>query len=84
MGNVYDVENQNTYCPACGECLIERDWYNLGVYRLKGNKCAFCGEIIPGLFEKEKGNWGRYRLPVIIDKDDVRPGLHAREPGDGV
>ncbi|MBI4533053.1 MAG: AmmeMemoRadiSam system radical SAM enzyme [Candidatus Melainabacteria bacterium] len=78
VGNVYDVENQSTYCPGCGECLIERDWFALGVYRLKGNKCAFCGQIVPGLFDKKKGNWGRRRLPVIIEKDDVRPGLPRR------
>lgn len=80
VGNVYDVANQSTYCPSCHDCLIERDWYELGAYRLSGNCCAGCGNVIPGVFESGKGNWGRRRLPVIIEKDDVRPGL-PRRPG---
>lgn len=78
VGNVYDVDNQSTYCPGCNKCLIERDWFALGAYHLKGNRCAFCNCTIPGVFEKDKGNWGRRRLPVIIEKDDVRPGLPRR------
>lgn len=78
VGNVYDVERESTYCPKCHECLIERDWFELGVYRLKGNKCSFCKTKIPGIFEKNKGNWGRNRLPVVINHDDVHPGLPGR------
>src|SRR5262249_26351631 len=78
VGNVYDLERQSTYCGNCEEVLIERDWFDLGVYRLKGNHCAFCGHVIPGVFEENKGNWGRRRLPVIIEHDDVRPGFPRR------
>lgn len=75
VGNVYDVERESTYCPRCKTCLIERDWFELGVYQLKGDCCAACGERIAGVFEKNKGNWGRHRLPVVIEQGDVRPGF---------
>jgi len=78
VGNVYDIENQSTYCPGCQEVLIERDWFALGAYRVKDDRCAFCQEPIAGVFEAAKGNWGRRRLPVIIEKDDVKPGLPRR------
>jgi pyruvate formate lyase activating enzyme len=78
VGNVYDLDRESTYCPKCKRCLIERDWFELGVYRLKGNQCAFCSEVIPGLFEENKGNWGRQRLPVVIEHDDVHPGFPKR------
>lgn len=85
VGNVYDVERQSTYCPECHECLIERDWYDLGVYQLKGNKCGFCGAIISGVFAGDKEGWGRRRLPVRIihNEKDVRPGLPGRLKGKG-
>jgi len=77
-GNVYDVERQSTYCDSCGEVVIERDWYELGAYRLKGNRCGFCSNVIPGVYEERKGNWGRRRLSVVIEKEDVHPGLPGR------
>jgi len=81
VGNVYDIENQSTYCPRCQEVLIERDWFALGAYRIKDDRCAYCREPIAGVFEAAKGNWGRRRLPVIIEKDDVKPGLPRRLSG---
>lgn len=78
VGNVYDVERQSTYCPACQAVLIERDWFELGVYRMKGSSCSFCGCEIAGVFDAYKGNWGRRRLPVVIDHDEVRPGFPQR------
>lgn len=65
-GNVFDVDRQSTYCPGCGQMVIRRDWYELGSYRLKGNKCSKCNEPIAGVFEDGKGNWGRRRLSVAI------------------
>lgn len=64
VGNVDDVRHQSTYCPECGELLIERNWYELGKYRIKDGKCAKCKAAIPGLFENTRGNWGRRRLPL--------------------
>jgi AmmeMemoRadiSam system radical SAM enzyme/AmmeMemoRadiSam system protein B/AmmeMemoRadiSam system protein A len=69
VGNVYDAERQSTYCPSCRTLLIERDWYELGVYRLNGNRCAACGAVIPGVYASDRGNWGRRRLPIVIREE---------------
>ena len=68
VGNVDDVQHQSTYCPHCGELLIERNWYDLGVYRLRGDCCGQCGGKIAGRFQDAPGDWGRKRLPVRISQ----------------
>ena len=66
-GNVNDAEGQSTYCAACGELLIERDWYRLGRWNLDGKGCCrFCGARLPGHFDLEPGRWGARRRPVFI------------------
>ena len=66
-GNVHDSEGGSTWCPECGELLIERDWYVLGKWGLDDKGCcANCGTRIPGVFEKEPGNWGARRLPIAM------------------
>lgn len=77
-GNVNDVANQSTYCPGCGELLIERNWYELGVYRLEDNRCQRCKRQIAGVFEKRPGNWGRKRLPVQISQF-IPPGARVEK-----
>lgn len=64
VGNVHDRKGQSTYCHECEAMLIERDWYELGKYRIKDGKCMNCGVEIPGRFENEKGTWGARRLPI--------------------
>ena len=66
VGNVYDLERESTYCPGCGNVVIERDWYELGAYHLRGGCCAHCGGAIPGVFEDSPGHWGRKRVPLVI------------------
>ncbi len=71
VGNVYDLERESTFCPQCDKVVIERDWYELGAYNLDGNRCKFCGTVIPGVFEKGPhvpGNWGRKRQPIAIQE----------------
>lgn len=63
-GNVDDKKHQSTYCPKCNELLIERNWYELGKFKINDGKCQKCKTEIPGLFENERGNWGRKRLPL--------------------
>lgn len=63
-GNVSDVERQSTYCPGCRRLLIERDWYALGRYHLKGSQCEFCGCAIAGHFGDGPDTWGFRRMPV--------------------
>jgi pyruvate formate lyase activating enzyme len=65
-GNVRDPEGGSTWCPGCGEQLIERDWYVLGQWRLKDHRCARCGFEIAGHFAEHPGNWGNRRLPVRL------------------
>ena len=66
VGNVHDAGNQSTYCPHCSALLIERDWYALGRYELKGDRCGRCGGGVAGRFDDRPGDWGRKRLPVAI------------------
>src|ERR687885_609385 len=58
-GNVFDVDGQSTYCHACGERVIERDWYTIGAYRVTGDgRCASCGTPVAGVFAGAPGGWG--------------------------
>lgn len=42
---------ENTFCPGCGEMLIERYGYLVRKYRITGDgKCARCQTAIPGLW----------------------------------
>ncbi|MFP4224001.1 MAG: AmmeMemoRadiSam system radical SAM enzyme [Phycisphaeraceae bacterium] len=66
VGNVHDPMRESTWCPSCGELLIERSWHELGRWGLKGNRCGSCGETIPGVFEAQPGRWGRRRQPVMV------------------
>ena len=66
-GNVHDKKGDTTYCHACGEALIGRDWYELLSWDLgaKGT-CRHCGTSCAGVFEETPGNWGSRRLPVRL------------------
>ncbi len=68
VGNVDDVQRQSTYCPNCGQQLIERNWYSLGTYQMRGNQCSGCQQEIPGRFGDAPGNWGRRRQPVDMSR----------------
>ncbi|MFQ5701237.1 MAG: AmmeMemoRadiSam system radical SAM enzyme [Acidobacteriota bacterium] len=48
-GNVHCAEGSATYCPRCGETLIERSWHRILRDRIAGGRCP-CGEPIPGFF----------------------------------
>ncbi len=68
-GNVHDAAGDTTVCPGCGAALIERDWYRLQAWRMgPGGTCGACGQVIPGVFEDQPGQWGRKRLPVSIGR----------------
>jgi pyruvate formate lyase activating enzyme len=53
IGNVPGHEANNTYCPACGEVIIEREGFAVSEYNLEGGICNFCGESIPGVWWPE-------------------------------
>ena len=64
-GNVHDSTGGSTWCPSCGELLIERDWYELGAWNLtKEGACKVCGTRCAGVWGKGPGHWGSRRLPV--------------------
>jgi pyruvate formate lyase activating enzyme len=66
-GNVVDPAGGSTYCHACGELVIGRDWYRLGRWRLDDcGRCLKCGTACAGRFEGPPGDWGPKRLPVRI------------------
>ena len=66
VGNVLDPDGESTYCSKCGKCLIERSGHVIGEYRLDDNRCCYCGTVIPGVFETNKGVWRGNRLPVVV------------------
>ena len=65
-GNISDRARQSTYCPQCGQVLIERDGYHLNVYALQQDRCRSCGAAIAGRFGDGPGDWGARRQPVRI------------------
>ena len=73
VGNVNDVFNQSTWCPCCGELLIERNWYQLGQWNLDGNVCRKCRTLIPGHFNMSPGSWGNRRQPIRISEYAAEP-----------
>ncbi len=66
-GNVHHEAGQSTYCAECGGLLIQRDWYQIGAYHLKGDRCAHCAAPVPGRFsESGAGSWGPRRRRLTI------------------
>jgi pyruvate formate lyase activating enzyme len=66
-GNIHDESGQSTYCPGCGEPVIQRDWYRLGRYAIDEGACRRCRTPIPGRFAAEGAeSWGPRRLRVAI------------------
>ncbi|MCX7880983.1 MAG: AmmeMemoRadiSam system radical SAM enzyme [Patescibacteria group bacterium] len=51
VGNVYDPERSSTFCPKCGQLLIERLGYKVEVVGLtKEEVCKKCGKKIYGAY----------------------------------
>ncbi|RME28400.1 MAG: radical SAM protein, partial [Deltaproteobacteria bacterium] len=51
-GNVWGDSGENTYCPRCGEILIERFVFTVRRNLLTGDgKCPGCGEAIEGVWK---------------------------------
>ena len=66
-GNVHNRDGDSTWCHACGEKLIGRDWYVLSDWNLTADgKCASCGTPCAGVFEAKPGDWGARRVPVRL------------------
>lgn len=66
-GNVHDREGGGTYCHACGQRLIGRDWHLLTDWQLdEQGRCRRCGAPCAGHFEAQPGRWGPRRQPVRL------------------
>jgi pyruvate formate lyase activating enzyme len=51
VGNVLRPEAGNTYCPACGQLLIERAGLQMMQNRLRNGKCPDCAKAIYGVWQ---------------------------------
>ena len=47
IGNISRTDYENTYCPGCGELLIERLGFRTITVSLEGRKCRKCGREVP-------------------------------------
>ena len=50
IGNVPGHERNNTFCPECGETIIDRVHFSVMSLNIVGGKCSFCGHEIPGIW----------------------------------
>jgi len=66
-GNIHDAEGGATYCPGCGQSVVERDWHEVGGHCVnEASCCANCGTHIAGRFGEFGKAFGRRRIPVTI------------------
>ncbi len=67
-GNVHDEAGGSTYCPSCGQCVIQRDWYEIRAYALDAQGgCTHCGARLAGRYAKFDKPFGRRRIPVRLE-----------------
>jgi pyruvate formate lyase activating enzyme len=50
VGNMTGTNGEDTYCPSCGRLVIGRSGYHLLSHRMEGNRCEYCGTVVPGKF----------------------------------
>jgi pyruvate formate lyase activating enzyme len=50
VGNLMDVARANTYCPQCGEILIQRMWYQVRRKWKEPGVCMACGAAVAGVW----------------------------------
>ncbi len=50
IGNVPGSGSENTYCPGCGNIIINRFHYHARARLIDGNHCAYCHTPIDGIF----------------------------------
>jgi len=48
-GNVPGDDGEDTYCPGCGACQIDRWGFYIQANRLTGGKCSTCGTPVDGI-----------------------------------
>ncbi|MBI4165074.1 MAG: AmmeMemoRadiSam system radical SAM enzyme [Acidobacteria bacterium] len=50
VGNVPGHPAESTYCPKCHKLIVERAGYTIGAMHIKGGKCRYCQQAIPGVW----------------------------------
>jgi len=84
-GNVHDVEGGTTFCPACHDALVRRDWYAVLSCRIETcgdarGTCPHCGTPIAGRFGAFTGGFGRRRIPVRMAVPTERRHAQQNHP----
>ena len=51
VGNVPGHPGNNTYCPTCGECIIERRGFFVNAIQLTNGHCTQCKTAIAGVWD---------------------------------
>ncbi|MGE0717043.1 MAG: AmmeMemoRadiSam system radical SAM enzyme [Alphaproteobacteria bacterium] len=77
VGNVHDPHRDSTWCHACGERVIGRDWYALDRWSIADGRCRACGTPVAGVFDGPPGDWGRKRQRVNMAAYADRPAVAA-------
>ncbi len=72
-GNIFS-EGAHTYCPGCGQKIIERSWHDVLENRMKDGWCLNCGTAIPGVWKNPRGKIPRRILEESRDVEE-RYGL---------
>ncbi len=50
VARVTGHEGEDTFCPECGEKVIEREGFVIGALKLRAGSCEYCGTELPGLW----------------------------------
>ncbi|MFH1754555.1 MAG: radical SAM protein, partial [Candidatus Latescibacterota bacterium] len=50
IGNVPGHPAEKTYCPQCGQAVIDRTGYIVKDIRVTNGKCNSCGRVIAGVW----------------------------------
>lgn len=51
LGNVPGHEGNHTYCPACGQMIVQRSGMSTEIVQIVKSQCGFCGAPIPGVWQ---------------------------------
>ncbi len=54
VGNVMDADRESTFCPECGQLLIQRRGYDVREVWPERGVCPRCDHVIPGVWEQEE------------------------------
>jgi pyruvate formate lyase activating enzyme len=66
VGNVPGHKYDNTYCPGCGELLIQRQGFDVLLNALQEGRCSKCRDRIAGV-------WERLDSPAATKRREVTP-----------